>query len=235
MLQPIAGALAVGPNKGDLSWWSNSAQDVTTRGCLFDDVNSINRDGTFQINMGGQTWLEGWQNNGKEACGTPVAPHNGESTGSWYIDSTNGQLVIVGKGQFLGLPKATNSGELSTGTAEPESRSYQIELNGDKLTIGIDFGGGYWQFVYEREKQRFNSPQIMHDNNWSLYPNPTSSIVHIKGNRPVDRIRVLNMQGALVFEGSTKIIDMSGYPKGLYFVQIRSEGEMVSLKLLNGF
>jgi len=235
VLQPIAGALAVGPTKGDLSWWSNSAQDVTTRGCLFDDVNSINRNGTFQINMGGQTWLEGWQNSGKEACGDPVSPHDGQSTGSWYIDSTNGQLVIVGKGQFLGLPKATNSGELSTGTAEPESRSYQIELNGDKLMVGINFGGGYWQFAYEREKQRFNAPQVSNDNNWSLYPNPTHSVVHIKGNRPVDRIRVLNMQGALVFEGSTNIIDMSGYPKGLYFVQIRSEGEMVSLKLLNGF
>ena len=32
-----AGALAVGPNQGDGSWWSNSANDLTVRDCFFDD------------------------------------------------------------------------------------------------------------------------------------------------------------------------------------------------------
>jgi hypothetical protein len=36
-LAPNAGSLAVGPNIGDGSWWSNGAGDVTTRACLFDD------------------------------------------------------------------------------------------------------------------------------------------------------------------------------------------------------
>ena len=32
---PEAGALAVGPNQGDGSWWSLSEADVTTRACLW--------------------------------------------------------------------------------------------------------------------------------------------------------------------------------------------------------
>ena len=34
---PIPGALAVGESADNLGWWSNSAGDVTTRDCLFDD------------------------------------------------------------------------------------------------------------------------------------------------------------------------------------------------------
>ena len=36
-LAPIPGALAVGESADNLGWWSNSAGDVTTRDCLFDD------------------------------------------------------------------------------------------------------------------------------------------------------------------------------------------------------
>ena len=36
-LAPVEGAFKVGPNPDDGSWWQNSADDVTTRACLFDD------------------------------------------------------------------------------------------------------------------------------------------------------------------------------------------------------
>ena len=38
VLDPVAGALAVGPTADNLGWWSNSAADVDTRACLFDDI-----------------------------------------------------------------------------------------------------------------------------------------------------------------------------------------------------
>ena len=68
-----AGALGVGPAQGDISWWSNSEQDVTTRACFFDDTFVFGADGSFANNMGDATWLEEWQG-ADEGCGTPVYP-----------------------------------------------------------------------------------------------------------------------------------------------------------------
>ena len=36
-LAQIPGALAVGASQTDYSWWSSSANDLTSRACLFDD------------------------------------------------------------------------------------------------------------------------------------------------------------------------------------------------------
>ena len=39
ILDPAAGALAVGPNAGSVGdWYASSAGDVDTRACLFDDI-----------------------------------------------------------------------------------------------------------------------------------------------------------------------------------------------------
>ena len=44
-------ALGVGPNIGDMSWWSNSAGDLTTRACLFDDSVSFDSSNNFANGM----------------------------------------------------------------------------------------------------------------------------------------------------------------------------------------
>ena len=47
-LAPSAGAMKVGPNINDGSWWSSSGADVERRACLFDDEYVFSEDGTFQ-------------------------------------------------------------------------------------------------------------------------------------------------------------------------------------------
>ncbi|MAJ43866.1 MAG: hypothetical protein CMF96_03850, partial [Candidatus Marinimicrobia bacterium] len=48
-LSPEAGAMAVGWDAANVGgWWSSSLDDVTARGCLFDDEYVFNADGTFQ-------------------------------------------------------------------------------------------------------------------------------------------------------------------------------------------
>jgi len=76
-LAPTAQAIAVGPAQGDFSWWANSAGDVDTRACLFDDKFVFNADGSFNNVQDGETWLEGWQGMDPEGCGASVAPHDG--------------------------------------------------------------------------------------------------------------------------------------------------------------
>ena len=147
---PEAGALAVGPSQGDASWWSLSEADVTTRACFIDDKYTLNADGSFSIEMDGETWLEPWQADA-EICGAPVAPHDG--SGSYTYDATATTLTLSGEGAFMGLPKANNAGELPN-VDVPTSITYTItefvrEGSGKRLVLDIECGTGlWWRFTF---------------------------------------------------------------------------------------
>ncbi len=145
------GALGVGPNSGDTSWWSNSAEDVVTRACLFDDIFHFGGDGSFQNFQGLETWIEAWQGTDPEACGAPVAPHDGSNTGAWEYDEAAATLTLSGTGSHLGLAKAVNDAELGDPAAAPESITYDLLiLDGDTMTVTVAVGNGWWTFNLER-------------------------------------------------------------------------------------
>jgi hypothetical protein len=149
-LAPEAGALKVGDSYGAGNWWSNSVQDVTTRACLFDDTYVFATNGSFSNVLGSSTWLEAWQGTAN-ACGAPVAPHNGASATYTYNSSTN-KVTINGSGAYLGLPKANNSGELPN-VAVPSSIVYNVVLsNGNNtMELVIEAGNGvFWSFKLVR-------------------------------------------------------------------------------------
>ena len=148
---PEAGALAVGPNQGDGSWWSLSEADVTTRSCFMDDKYTLGSDGSFTITMDGETWLEGFQGVDSDQCGAPVAPHDG--SGSYTYEATETTLTLSGEGAFMGLPKANNAGELPN-TDVPTSITYTItefvrDGAGKRLVLDIECGAGlWWRFTF---------------------------------------------------------------------------------------
>jgi hypothetical protein len=146
-----AGALGVGPSEGDYSWWSNSAEDVTARACLFDDTYVFNADSTFSQDMQGSTWLESWQAGAPaEGCGTPIAPHNGSNAATWSADSST--VTVVGDGAFLGLAKVTNTDE--SGDPADDTITYNYVLDGNTLTITIQGWhpepAATWQFIFTK-------------------------------------------------------------------------------------
>lgn len=150
-MSPQAGAFGVGPNQGDTSWFANSLADVTTRACFFDDLYVFNADGSFNNVLGTQSWIEGWQG-GSDACGTPVAPHNGSITGSWTHDTTNNTVSLSGVGSFLGLAKAFNGGELSNPSSAPVGITYKItSLTTSLMTLDIQINGGWWRFILAKQ------------------------------------------------------------------------------------
>ena len=145
-IAPPAAALGVGPTKGDIGWWSNSADDVNIRYCLFDDVFGFNSDGSFSNSMGGLTWLETWQD-GSEGCGAPVAPHDGSNPATYVYDASVGTLTVSGEGAHIGLTKVVNGGEVSNGAPVPASITYEVsELTDSSMTVDINYSDGYWRF-----------------------------------------------------------------------------------------
>jgi len=154
-ISPQAGALGVGGAKGDIGWWSNSIGDVTARACLFDDEYVFHADGSFNNILGAQTFNEGWQNGGADACGAPIAPHNGSNAATWAYEAVAKTVTLSGVGAYLGLPKAYNGGELSAPGAPsaPASRTYTVTaLTANTLTLDIAINGaGWWRFILAKQ------------------------------------------------------------------------------------
>ena len=151
-LAPQAAALGVGPSgPGDMSWWANGAGDVTTRACLFDDSIKFDANGTMTHYMDGSTWLETWQGVAAEGCGAPVAPHVGGAA-TYAYDAAAGTLTVNGLGAHIGLAKVNNAGEISNGAPVASTITYQVSFSngGNTMTADINYGTGWWRFVYER-------------------------------------------------------------------------------------
>ncbi|MFM7644361.1 MAG: T9SS type A sorting domain-containing protein [Sphingomonadales bacterium] len=149
-LAPQAGALGVGPGLGNTSWWSNSAGDVTTRACLFDDSIKFEANGNMTHYMDGSTWLETWQG-APEGCGAPIAPHVGGAA-TYNYDAAAGTLTVNGLGAHIGLAKVINGAEIASPAAAVSSITYDVAISngGNTLTADINFGPGWWRFVYQR-------------------------------------------------------------------------------------
>ena len=69
-----------------------SADDVQIRGCYFDDHFVFNADGSFQNDLGDETWLEWWQGVDAEQCGLPVYPHDGSNPATWDFNDEQVRL-----------------------------------------------------------------------------------------------------------------------------------------------
>lgn len=151
-LAPQAGALAVGDaGQGAGNWWTSGAGEVTNRACFFDDSIKFEANGNMTHYMDGSTWLETWQGVGAESCGAPVAPHAGGAA-TYAYNAAAGTLTVNGLGAHIGLPKVNNAGEISNGAPVASTITYLVTFSngGNTMTADINFGPGWWRFVYQR-------------------------------------------------------------------------------------
>ena len=183
-LAPQAAALAVGPQLNDLSWFSSSIGDVTTRACLFDDSIKFAPGGVMTHYMDGSTWLEAWQG-APEGCGTPVAPHTGGAA-TYAFDAALGTLTVNGLGAHIGLAKVFNGGELTPqnplATATAITYNVAFSNGGNTMTVQINFGPGWWQFVYQKAAViNPPTPNVTFKVDMSQYTGPAFTTVNLNG------------------------------------------------------
>jgi hypothetical protein len=137
--------LGVGPSEFDVSWWSGDDSVVEARACYYDDEYVFNPDGSFVIDMQGETWVEGWQGAEADACASPVTPHDGSADATWSHDQSAGTLTISGRGAYVGLPKAVNGSELTTPDAAPDAITYNAYPQEDgSMLVTVEAGTGVW-------------------------------------------------------------------------------------------
>ena len=58
-----------------------------------------------------------------------------------------------------------------------------------------------------------------------LYPNPASNSFTVEGN--IKEIKVFDMLGQRVYQGSDNVVDVTSWPEGVYFVRILGENDAV--------
>ncbi|MEG1020375.1 MAG: T9SS type A sorting domain-containing protein [Myroides sp.] len=70
--------------------------------------------------------------------------------------------------------------------------------------------------------------------NFNIYPNPTTDILNIelKENLTLEKVLIYNTSGQLVKETSEKIINVSGFAKGIYNVQVLTNHGKATKKVI---
>ena len=170
-LAPVAGALGVGEALGNYNWWSSDEAVVTARACLFDDEYVFNADGSFQNVQGSETWLEAWQGTDPEACGAPVAPHDGTNAATWSVDEAAGTITVSGLGAYVGLAKVHNSGEDGAPVDDMITYNYSLSADGNSMDVtisGFNAGvpGATW--IFKMVKVPTSDPIL--SGSWKLAP-----------------------------------------------------------------
>jgi alpha-tubulin suppressor-like RCC1 family protein len=69
----------------------------------------------------------------------------------------------------------------------------------------------------------------------SVYPNPTNGNVQFSVDKgPIQHIKIYNPTGVLVYqsEKETKELNLTGYPKGVYLIQIQSADKIISKRVV---
>ena len=238
---PEAGAMGVGGNPGDYSWWSNNAADVATRSCVFDDEYVFNADGSFTNVQGADTWIENWQGDGlqHEVCAAAIAPHDGSNAATYTVDAAAGTVTIVGSGAYLGLAKVTNTAE--DGAPVNDTTVYSYVLSADGLTVdftiqGFNSGVATAEWIFKMTKNSATAGvKDFAAISVKMYPNPASDVLKFSSaSTKVLDVVVYDMLGKQVLRANAvqSELNISSLNPGMYFVNMTQGSSTFTKKLL---
>ena len=151
-LNPAAGALLVGPVGLAETWWQNDESVVDERFCAFDDEWTFYEDGTMVYDTKGDIWGEDYMGFDFLCVDEAMLPDpiSAWGSGTHTYTAIGTDLSVGGLGAFIGLPKATNGGEVN---APVDGITYSVvsqstNADGDDImVIQINYVAGVWQFT----------------------------------------------------------------------------------------
>jgi PKD repeat protein len=153
-LNPAEGALWVGQNATTM-WWQNSAADVISRPCDWNDEFIFSSDGVYNYVSNGDFWGEPYSGITPESCQPITALSADRATwadGTHAFEVINGaipKLKVTGDGAFIALRKAANGMEVTLPVSEVIYDIIRWEtVNGkDILELEINYSAGIWRFT----------------------------------------------------------------------------------------
>ena len=78
-----------------------------------------------------------------------------------------------------------------------------------------------------------NSVDFYNNQELTIYPNPTSGKIYIKSDNTIQKIEVLDISGSVLeSQSSSKNIDLSDLPIGVYFLKVYTNDKVISKKVV---
>jgi ELWxxDGT repeat protein len=193
----------------------------------------------------GTTGIELWASDGT-AGGTQllkdIFPGTSGSLGNYFMasDAINGYIYFGADngtvGRELWATDGTSSGtflvsDIWQGINGSSPWGFHIFNGNLYYTVYGNFDNSLWSCGNFVGIQKIQDNQTV-----SIYPNPSSGIFKIKSDELLKdtSVKIYNTQGQTIFESKRFIseIDLSNQPKGIYFIQIKSEYKIVTKKII---
>ncbi|ARV08403.1 hypothetical protein BTO05_01620 [Winogradskyella sp. PC-19] len=143
-----------------------------------------------------------------------------QSTSDPFTDSneTDGVDNILGTADD-GLIPAQGSALIDAGVASPNTPL--TDITGRTRIVGLVIDVGAYEFQQTLSNTDFNF------SNYSIYPNPTNSILSIKGLKTSENVEVYNLSGQKLLtktiDTNRNTINVSQLSAGIYFLKINNE------------
>lgn len=142
-------------------------------------------------------------------------------------------IILVGAVLFCkSTCWATLTVEWLNGTEQTESleKIRKIEFKEDKINI-TDSKGNYFisnkldqvKKIYFQKGEENNVSNTASERNISVYPNPTTNVLHIKGITKDEKVNLYNQEGKLIKSCQETEINMDDLPQGLYLLKVNTK------------
>uniref|UniRef100_UPI00404A6C8E T9SS type A sorting domain-containing protein n=1 Tax=Gelidibacter sp. TaxID=2018083 RepID=UPI00404A6C8E len=87
--------------------------------------------------------------------------------------------------------------------------------------------------TYDSSMATLSNSDITLENNFKIYPNPTSNIINISSSTPIKAIEMYNILGKQVLKvANNHQIDVSSLNSGVYFIKIYSDKGEITKKII---
>lgn len=102
----------------------------------------------------------------------------------------------------------------------------QTAMDGE-YTITATFNGNVYETIFGVNTNL--SVEDLSATAFIVYPNPTSEVLHVQGDKQIDALIVYDLLGKVVLASAPKVnkteVDLSGLHASVYFVSVTSEGK----------
>ena len=108
-----------------------------------------------------------------------------------------------------------------------------IAMGGNGGAIDSNFSQSSMVIDYVRVYQNTTaSTEDVFSNKFSVYPNPSSDVLNIRTNEPIDKVELYNTIGQLIVAKKTTYINISSINRGVYILKIYSGKRIVTKKVM---
>ena len=150
-------------------------------------------------------------------------------------------IFLVGI-DFDGTTLSANTSNMPTGTTATD---YEWSTGENTSSIAPQGNGQYWLIVTDNngcisDTAYYNITSLnnnfIDDNLISIYPNPTNRYLFIESEENIKEVVIHNNLGEIVFtnddNNNYKTLDLSNLTKGVYYIEININNEIVKRKII---